>query len=32
LLMAFQRRFGARVAIARHDDFRHFCEIVSPFL
>jgi hypothetical protein len=32
LLMAFQRRFGARVAIARHDDFRHFCEIVSLFL
>jgi hypothetical protein len=32
LLMAFKRRMGVRVTNAGHDDFRHFCEIVSPFL
>jgi hypothetical protein len=32
LVMAFQRRMGVRVTNAGHDDFRHFCEIVSPFL
>jgi hypothetical protein len=32
LLMAFQRRMGVRVTNAGHDDFRHFCEIVSLFL